>query len=85
MRQALTATYASLTWGEHPLEDVDRLEPLIGLLSVLAVWLLQLKFVARDDPQRAANTLFDDVAVTVMGQYLKRSPTTLTVGEFQNS
>ena len=64
------------------LEDVDRLEPLIGLLSVLAVWLLQLKFVARDDPQRAANTLFDDVAVTVMGQYLKRSPTTLTVGEF---
>ena len=64
------------------LEDVDRLEPLIGLLSVLAVWLLQLKFVARDEPQRPANTLFDDVAITVMAHYLKRSPKTLTVGEF---
>lgn len=64
------------------LEHVDRLEPLIGLLSVLSVWLLQLKFVARDEPGQLANTLFDDDAVAVMSQYLKRSPKELTVGEF---
>jgi hypothetical protein len=64
------------------LESVDRLEPLIGLLSVLAVWLLQLKFVARDDPKQPASTLFDDLAVGVMAQYLKRSAKNLTIGEF---
>ena len=64
------------------LEHVDRLEPLIGLLSVLAVWLLELKFVAREEPERAASTLFDESAVTVMAQYLRGSPNTLTVGEF---
>jgi hypothetical protein len=64
------------------LGHVDRLEPLIGLLSVLSVWLLQLKYVARDEPNRLANTLFDEDAVVVMSQYLKRSPKELTVGEF---
>jgi hypothetical protein len=65
------------------LEHVDRLEPLIGLLSVVAVALLQLKFVARDDPQRPANTMFDEVTVRVMALYLKKkSAKALTVGEF---
>ncbi len=64
------------------LEHIDRLEPLIGLLSVLAVWLLQLKFVARDEPARLASTLIDDLAVRVMARYLKKSSHKLTVGEF---
>lgn len=64
------------------LEHTDRLEPLIGLLSVLAVWLLQLKLVARDRPEEPARTLFDDLTVRVMAQYLKRPSQTLTVGEF---
>jgi hypothetical protein len=45
---------------------------LIGLLSVLAVWLLQLKFVARDEPEKPASTLFDDLAIRVMAHYLKK-------------
>lgn len=64
------------------LEHVDRLEPLIGLLSVLAVWLLQLKFVARDEPERPATILFDEQAVSLMAHYLKRSAKTLTIGAF---
>jgi len=64
------------------LEHVERLEPLIGLLSVLSVWLLQLKFVARDDPRRPAETLFDDQMVRIMARYLRKSPKGLTVGEF---
>jgi hypothetical protein len=63
------------------LEHVDRLEPLIGLLSVLAVWLLQLKFVARDDPEALASAHFDGLTVRIMAQYLKKPPDILTVGE----
>jgi len=64
------------------LEHADRLEPLIGLLSVLAVWLLQLKFVARDHPEQPASTLFDEETVEVMACYLKKPAATLTAGEF---
>ena len=64
------------------LEHVDRLEPLIGLLSVLAVWLLELKFVARDQPEEPASTLFDELAIRVMAHYMKMSPEQLTVGDF---
>ncbi len=64
------------------LEHVDRLEPLIGLLSVLAVRLLQLKFAARDKPEEPARALFDDPTVRVMARYLKKPSETLTFGEF---
>jgi len=64
------------------LGSVDRLEPLIGLLSVLAVRLLQLKYVARDRPEQPARELFDDQMVEVMARYLKRPARGLTVGAF---
>jgi len=64
------------------LEHVDRLEPLIGLLSVLAVYLLELKYVARDEPARPADLLFDPVAVRVMAKYLKKPANQLTVDQF---
>jgi len=67
---------------ERRLEHTDRLEPLIGLLSILAVWLLQLKFVARDQPKRPAKEVFDEPMVQVMARYLKRSARGLTVGDF---
>jgi hypothetical protein len=38
--------------ADHQLQTKERLEPLVGLLSVEAVRLLQLKSVARADPQR---------------------------------
>ena len=67
---------------QRRLEHTDRLEPLIGLLSVLAVWLLQLKFIARDQPQAPARELFDQAMVDVMARYLGRPGQTLTAGEF---
>lgn len=63
-------------------EHADRLEPLIGLLSVLAVRLLQLKFVARATPDVPAQSLFEEPMVPVMARYLGRSQRTLTAGEF---
>ena len=64
------------------LEDTTRLEPLIGLLSVLAVYLLRLKFVARDQPDMPASELFEEPMVRVMARYLKRPANTLSVGDF---
>jgi hypothetical protein len=64
------------------LQSVERLEPLIGLLSVLAIRLLQLKFVARDDPDMPARQMFDESMVRVMARYLGSSARTLTVGRF---
>ena len=64
------------------LTHIDRLEPLVGLLSVLAVWLLKLKFVARDDPQQLATELFDEQSVQVMAKYLRRSAAGMTVNDF---
>jgi hypothetical protein len=67
---------------ERQLRDTDRLEPLIGLLSVLAVRLLELKFVAREEPDRLACDLFGDEAVQVMARYLECADVDLTVGVF---
>ena len=64
------------------LEDTDRLEPLIGLLSVLAVRLLQLKFLSRDEPELPARSMFDPLSVKVMARYLRRPAATLTLGAF---
>ncbi len=64
------------------LTDTDRLEPLIALLSVLAVWLLMLKYGARDEPDRPAIECFDERMVTVMARYLKQPAATLTLAGF---
>ena len=64
------------------LEAVERLEPLIGLLSVLAVWLLKLKYVARDHPEQPVRELFDDEVSEVMARYLGRPARDLSVAEF---
>jgi hypothetical protein len=64
------------------LETVDRLEPLIGLLSVLAVALLQLKYVARDQPRTPAREVVGPAMADVMARYLRRPAKGLTTGEF---
>lgn len=67
---------------QRQLTHTDRLEPLIGVLSVLAVRLLELKYVARDDPHTPATSLFDEPAVHVMSRYLQVSQAQLTVAQF---
>lgn len=64
------------------LGEVKRLEALIGLLSVLAVWLLKLKYVARDHPKQPVRELFDDEMGEVMACYLRRPTRGLSVAEF---
>ena len=59
------------------LEHTDRLEPLIGLLSVLALWLLQLKYAAEDTPDAPAVEHFDASMVHVMATFLSKDKASL--------
>ncbi|MCP4594246.1 MAG: IS4 family transposase [bacterium] len=67
---------------DRQLTHTDRLEPLIGLLSVLAVHLLDLKYVARDSPKTPAREVFGRDAVQVMACYLRKPGSDLTVEAF---
>lgn len=64
------------------LEHTDRLEPLIGLLSVLAFWLLQIKYAVEDTPEAPATQHVGSQMCEVMAAYLKKDAQTLTVRDF---
>lgn len=67
---------------DRQLRHTDRLEPLIGLLSILAVYLLELKYVARDSPETPAREVFGRDAARVMACYLHRPSEDLSVEAF---
>jgi hypothetical protein len=94
---ALVATGYSLRWQieefhkcektgcqveARRLEHTDRLEPLIGLLSVVAISLLMLEVATMDTPSKPAAEVMPADAVAVMAAYLRRTDTPLTAGEF---
>jgi len=60
----------------------DRLAPVIGLLSVLAVRLLRLKTIARVQPERAAAGVVPSEWLKALPLLLKRHRTITTVREF---
>lgn len=63
----------------------DRLAPAIGLLSVLAVRLLQLKMVARRDPEQRAAYVVPREWLTAVAALLKKREPIKTVREFIRS
>src|SRR5271169_51160 len=64
-------------------ETAKRLEAITGVLSILAVRLLQLKMVARDDPQRPADQVVPQKWITMLQCLRKRAPSPAwTVREF---
>lgn len=67
---------------ERQLESADRLAPLIGMLSVVAVRLLQMKNDARLNPDKLAQECVPVELVQTLGLLLKVDPRTLTVRRF---
>jgi len=67
------------------LQTASRLEPMVGLMSVVAVHLLQLKTIAVAEPQRAARTMVPRLWLTMLkaarGRRLRRVHD-MTVYEF---
>jgi hypothetical protein len=67
---------------ERQLESAQRLAPLIGMLSAVAVRLLQLKHDVRAMPDRPALRCVPQAQVRTLAAYLKTSPGKLTVRQF---
>jgi Transposase DNA-binding/Transposase Tn5 dimerisation domain len=60
----------------------DRLAPIIGLLSIVAVRLLQLKMVARQEPERPAARVVPTNWLAALPHLLKRPKPIVTVRDF---
>jgi hypothetical protein len=67
---------------ERQLQTVDGLIRLLGLLSPLAVRLLQIRGCARSEPGRPANAVIEPLMLAVVAQRAGQSPLTMTVGSF---
>jgi Transposase Tn5 dimerisation domain/Transposase DDE domain len=68
---------------DRQLETGDRLAPLIGLMSVQAVRLVQLKTVARAEPDRPAEQIVPERYIELLERCRKLAPGTLvTVRDF---
>ena len=67
---------------ERQLQTVDGLIRLLGLLSPLAVRLLQVRACAREDPERPAYEVIEPLMLAVVAGRTGGSPLTMTVGTF---
>jgi len=67
---------------ERQLQTVDGLIRLLGLLSPLAVRLLQVRGCAREDPERPANAVIEPLMLAVLAERTGQSPLTMTMGTF---
>src|SRR6266567_2996696 len=68
---------------EHrQLQTVDGLMRLLGLLSPMAVRLLQVRALAREDPERPANEVIEPLMLAVLAQRSGHAPASMTVGTF---
>jgi hypothetical protein len=67
---------------ERQLQQVDSLIRLLGFLSPLAIRLLQVRELARVDPERLASEVIDPLMLTVLAERSDQSPTTMTLSTF---
>ena len=61
---------------------VDGLIRLLGLLSPLAVRLLQVRALAREEPARPAHEVIEPLMLAVLAQRSGHAPASMTVGTF---
>ncbi len=67
---------------ERQLQTVDGLIRLLGLLSPLAVRLLQIRGDARSQPERPAQEVIEPLMLAVVAQRSGQSPATMPIGDF---
>ncbi len=67
---------------ERQLQSVEGLIRLLGLLSPLAVRLLQVREDARQDPERPANEVIDPLTLAVLAERSGGAPAAMTLGAF---
>jgi Transposase DNA-binding len=67
---------------QRQLQSVDGLMRLLGLLSPLAVRLLQIRGFARSEPERPAQEVVEPLMLAVVAQRSGQEPASMTVGTF---
>ena len=67
---------------QRQVQSVDRLKRLLGFLSPLAVRLLQLRDLARREPEQPAREVLDVDVLTIFAMQTGQSPTTMTTQAF---
>ena len=67
---------------QRQLQSVDGLIRLLGLLSPLAVRLMQVRERARQEPERPAAEVIEPLMLAVLAERAGRSPDTMTLGTF---
>ena len=67
---------------ERQVQTVDGLIRLLGLLSPLAVRLLQIRAAARAEPEPPAQEVIEPLLLAVVAQRSGNTPATMTVGTF---
>jgi hypothetical protein len=67
---------------ERHLQSVDGLIRLLGLLSPLAVRLVQIRGYARSEPGRPAHEVIEPLLLAVLAERSGQAPATITVGSF---
>ena len=67
---------------QRQLQTVDGLIRLLGLLSPLAVRLLQVRALAREEPERPAHEVIEPLMLVVLAQRSGHAPASMTVGTF---
>jgi hypothetical protein len=67
---------------ERQLQTVDGLIRLLGLLSPLAVRLVQIRGYARSEPERPAHEVIEPLMLAVVAQRSGQAPAMMTIGSF---
>jgi len=67
---------------ERQVQSAERLIRLLGLLSPLAVRLLQLRNLARRDPERPAHEVLDADLLAIVAAQADQAPALMTTGAF---
>jgi hypothetical protein len=67
---------------ERQLQSTERLLRLLGLLSPLAVRLLQVRDLSRQAPKCPAHSVIEPETLTVLAAHVGLSPSSMTVGTF---
>src|SRR6266581_8702710 len=67
---------------ERQLQSVDGLIRLLGLLSPLAVRLVQIRAYAREEPERPAHEVIEPLMLAMLAEHAGLLPATITLGTF---
>src|SRR6266581_9597700 len=65
---------------ERQLQTVDGLIRLMGLLSPLAIRLVQIRGYARSEPERPAHEVIEPLRLSVVAKRSGQAPATMTIG-----